>query len=436
MKSTNHKCIICGRNYYSSREKSRFCSNVCKSEYFRKTPYPCDYCGKEILLYPYEINQLKENIQKHQYCSRECANKGKIKAKNDKKMSKKICKLCGNIFYTYHHEQQFCDKVCRGRYDSKQIICVCDNCGVYFTRKQSEVINKKFHFCSNNCKNTYQSFSKEDIDLIIKYYHKIKTSELITMLSKQYNEKSINAKAIKLGLSQRREWTQPEIQILIEHYRNTPIFDITKFLPNRTEISIRRKAQELGLKSNFYLNRVYTEEENQYLIDNYLTKTNEELARHLGRGEYAIAQRLWFLKLYRPNMITKTGYRYLNNFMRARLTMWRDKYREENNYICSVTGERSNIVVHHCRSFNSLMEETIQKLQFKIKENFEDYTDEELEMFVSAFLDLQEKYKEYVCVTEKVHTLFHNIYGYGDNTMEQWDEFVNNYKNGVYNDII
>lgn len=70
-----------------------------------------------------------------------------------------------------------------------------------------------------------------------------------------------------------------------------------------------------------------------------------------------------------------------------------------------------------------------------IKENFSDYSDEELNKFVEAFIDLQAYYGEYVCITESVHKLFHGNYGYGDNTMEQWNEFVEKYNSGYYKNI-
>ena len=115
--------------------------------------------------------------------------------------------------------------------------------------------------------------------------------------------------------------------------------------------------------------------------------------------------------------------------------MWKMNVREINNYTCCVTGRKSNIVVHHCRSFNLLFQETIDNLGFEIKDKFSEYNDEELELFVENFLDLQEYYGEYVCITEDIHKLFHKYYGYGDNTMSQWIEFVDNYNNGVYKEI-
>ena len=57
------------------------------------------------------------------------------------------------------------------------------------------------------------------------------------------------------------------------------------------------------------------------------------------------------------------------------------------------------------------------------------YTDEQLSFLVDEFLKLQDKYDACICITEDSHKQFHSIYGYGSNTREQWDEFVELYYN-------
>ena len=37
-----------------------------------------------------------------------------------------------------------------------------------------------------------------------------------------------------------------------------------------------------------------------------------------------------------------------------------------------------------------------------------------------------------VCVRKDIHDLFHNIYGSGGNTEEQWNKFYEDFNNGLY----
>ena len=180
-----------------------------------------------------------------------------------------------------------------------------------------------------------------------------------------------------------------------------------------------------NLKSFYYLSRKYTQEENDYLKENYLIKTNKELAEHLNRNETGIAQHLWALNLYRPN--DKSGHNDLAEYIRGRLIPWIKQIKYDNNFTCALTGAKSNIIVHHIRGFSLILNEAIDKINFPIYDNVSDYSDEQLDKIFNTFYSLQESYKNYICLTESVHKQFHAIYGYGNNTEEQWNEFVNKY---------
>ena len=82
-----------------------------------------------------------------------------------------------------------------------------------------------------------------------------------------------------------------------------------------------------------------------------------------------------------------------------------------------------------------LIEETVDVLNFQLKDRFQDYTEDELNEFVDTFMEIQDNYDACVCITESIHKLFHKEYGYGDNTEEQWEEFVTNYRNGKYDNV-
>ena len=92
-----------------------------------------------------------------------------------------------------------------------------------------------------------------------------------------------------------------------------------------------------------------------------------------------------------------------------------------------IYGVRSNIIVHHIRGFNLLFDEVIEMLEFPLYEDMSMYNQTQLDDFLDTFLNLQEYYHQYVCINEEIHKEFHKIYGYGNNTQEQWNEFINKY---------
>lgn len=461
-------CLNCNKQYFSRKENSKFCSIECKHNYNR-IEHLCDYCGKPHIVYKNIYEKYKNGTHKKLYCSRECANKGLITSTTKKcfycgnefsvensvkniqkfcsmncyknyrnkkiQLETKICKVCSKEFNTYHHNQKYCSVECSKKAFQNRSVCTCNNCGKVFERIKSEVSKNKNHFCSKECMYEYIRWSEKDINILRKYYRVIKNQEIQHMLSKSYSIKAIRAKARTIGLSKSRLWSPEEDNILYEFYDKVPIVQILQLLPNRTYASIIHRTQINNLSSYFYINRIYSVSDIKYLTENYLEKSNEELANKLNRSPMSIAQKLWNLNLYRPTDIIKDGYKNLNNFVRARLYNWKIEVREINNYTCCITGEHSNLIIHHCRSFNLLMQETIDILDFEIKDNFSDYTDKDLNYFLDMFLDLQSYYNEYVCITETIHKLFHKYYGYGDNTMEQWNEFVDRYKNGYYDQV-
>lgn len=210
-------------------------------------------------------------------------------------------------------------------------------------------------------------------------------------------------------------------------YSSRPMCQVLKALPNRTFPSIQGQARKNNLISYFSLSKFYSDEEDDFIRNNYLQMSDEEIGCKLNRTPNAIAQRIYRLNLHRP--LEKHNYGSLNNYMRAKLWTWKQNYREHCNYTCALSGKRSNIIVHHIYGFNLLMAETIELLNFPLYEDLDLYSQVELDLFIQTFLDLQEYYGEYICITEDIHKLYHSIYGYGDNTREQWDEFVNNYYN-------
>lgn len=459
-------CKHCNKQFVAKSPKQEFCNHECKYSYYN-VYYKCDNCGENFLTKRHLVEKIGNGRRKHLYCSK-CTNNGMgasnitkkcticgkeftvPKSLSEQKYCSKECSYLGAVKYndiecpvckrTFHPKDDttiYCSNECKFEAARDRVKCVCHYCGKEFERKRSEVVKNNRHYCSFDCKLSDIKWSQADISLLRKYYGKINIKDLQRKLSKQWKLKAIKAKSQILGLGKDRMWSDKEIAILKEYYPKITMFELLELLPNRTLPSIKGKARVLGIKSKFSAEVLYSKGEIDYLQSNYLKQTNEELADNLGNNRTAngISQKLRFLGLFRPYEIKKDGYTTLQAFVRERLTSWRNEVRESSNYTCCLTGFRSNIVVHHCRGFSILFQETIDALNFQIKDNFSDYNDEELLAFVSKFTEIQDYYNSFVCVTEDIHKMFHKMYGYGDNTEEQWDEFVYNYKIGKYRNI-
>jgi len=102
------------------------------------------------------------------------------------------------------------------------------------------------------------------------------------------------------------------------------------------------------------------------------------------------------------------------------------------NYQCVLTGSK-NFEVHHLYSFNKILEEAFKLIEKEIElvsDITSDYTKEQLDRMIVIFKEVHSKYPLGNCVRKDLHDLFHKIYGAGGNTPEQWNRFVEDYKNG------
>lgn len=453
-------CKKCGEIFVPKTAKQEFCNNECRYNYYN-VHYNCDNCGEDFLTKRTMIERLKQGKRKHlycpdctnngqgstnvinicvvcgtefpvakafsnqKYCSRECTSMGMTKYKDVE------CPVCKTMFHPKSENTIFCSNECKFEYYRDRVKCTCDYCGKEIEKVKNEYEKSNRHYCDQICHYLHIAWSEHDIKILRENYGKIPIKDILSLLENEYNEKALRSEAGRLGLyNDKNYWTDSETQILLDNYSIIPMKQMLELLPNRTHSAILGKAKQYNLSSFHCTNSHYSDEENLFLKSNYLEMDNMQLAERLNRTESGISQHLWVLGLIRPK--EKQNYETLAKYVRAKLFVWKNKVKEAYQWTCCVTGKRSDIILHHCRSFNLLLSETIDDLNFKIKDNLNDYTQQELDDFVEYFLYLQEYYGEYCCITEEVHKLFHSLYGYGNNTMEQWTEFVADYKNKKY----
>ena len=107
---------------------------------------------------------------------------------------------------------------------------------------------------------------------------------------------------------------------------------------------------------------------------------------------------------YNPNLTDEDRERRRNS---TKHDKWREEVFSRDNYTCQITGDNrgGNLVAHHLNSFN---------------------------------YDKEHRYDidNGITITEEVHKLFHRLYGYGNNTKEQFEEFKIRYYNGEFKSVV
>jgi hypothetical protein len=236
---------------------------------------------------------------------------------------------------------------------------------------------------------------------------------------------SIKNRSLKIYKPRRRKWTSEEEKILTQLYSTFLIDDILEYFPDRSRDAIIIHAGKLGLKAYSEYN-LYTNEEYDFIKKNYLHMSDEEMGRILGRSRGSIKNHRNEMGLYR---IDKNSIAYEGTavYVRRHNVRWKKDSMKKCNFKCVITGERFD-EIHHLVSLNTILNSVYQTLNLNpLTFNINIITDSERELFLNEVYKEQNKYPLGVCLTKKIHMQFHNYYGYGNNTAEQFYEFIDKF---------
>lgn len=186
------KCVECGKEYFVYKDKntSIYCSKECEHKHDQNTlitktcpncrkefkvrkcedkkyvycsfecrklasrmDYKCDYCGKIFSVLKSKVEKNKTGV----YCCHECSEKATIKGKYVK------CNNCGKLVYKSKsvlekYNNSFCSEDCMKEYNKNNALLIskyCEYCGQIYTIPRTR--DKTSRFCSNACKNKWQS---------------------------------------------------------------------------------------------------------------------------------------------------------------------------------------------------------------------------------------------------------------------------------------
>lgn len=231
----------------------------------------------------------------------------------------------------------------------------------------------------------------------------------------------------------RNKWSEEEIEYLIKNYSIIPLDIIHKKLNYRTIDSIILKANSLNLISYNKLHNSWTENQIDYIKDNWILEPDIIMAKALNRTARSVKWKREELGLFRQDM-NSISYPSLSKYLRGQNQEWKKISMKNCNYECVLTGSK-NFEIHHLYGVSNIINDILNKyLKYK-NMKFEDYTVKDLEFIKREFLNEQSKYPFGECVDKKLYVLFHSLYGQYYNTEEQWIRFKDDYMKGVYKDI-
>lgn len=123
----------------------------------------------------------------------------------------------------------------------------------------------------------------------------------------------------------------------------------------------------------------------------------------------------------------------LSVFMRDKTVKWKIDSLEFYQFKCVITGKQDrNLDVHHTYSFSDILKETLNELNLPTYYEINNYTEIQLNLIEKLLINKHYKYGLGVPLLHDVHNEFHRIYGKGNNTPEQFEDFKQKYLNNEY----
>lgn len=273
----------------------------------------------------------------------------------------------------------------------------------------------------------------------------------------------------------KRVWTDEENKIFIErypHYTNEEIVDF--FYQSETLKDVHDRAYRLGCtntKTQATLDRINTSRSKKmsgvnspywgipkpYSVRKKISLANKEYYKnnpHPAKGRVASPEtRKKLSKRMKGKWSGDKNPRYLNPLfgkdnpnwkggrtplyfeLRSETRQWQLDSMKNCNYKCTVTKGEFNHV-HHLYPFRKIIDEVFENLKLNQRLTVSGYTELEFNKIKDEMHRLHKEYGYGVCLRKDVHKLFHDLYGYTNNTPKQFDEFRVRYRIGEFDKVL
>lgn len=267
-------------------------------------------------------------------------------------------------------------------------------------------------------------FNKNEDDIIRKYYSQIGAKGIANRYLSHRSVASISSRAYLIGVHKKGFWTEEEDEIIITNYYEMPMSELVKLLPTRTKSAVHCRIKQLGLSGAPMYK--YTEEDIAFVKENYESMSDKELGEVLHRAPASIKEMRRKNQLYRKDPNRTLMYRYLGDFVHRHDVEWKKASAKQCGYRCFITGEAFD-VIHHMYSRNMIIRDVCNKYNIPSDWNINIAAQSERDRFIELYSEEASKHPLGICLVERIHRRFHSIYGYGDNTVEQFKEFIQNF---------
>ena len=297
----------------------------------------------------------------------------------------------------------------------------CHFCAKEFQVKESRIKNVKNPCCSMECMAKHKTLNK-----IKKLEEKLQCN-LKIWLENKYNKEKLPIRKIAKEMG----------------YSSTSTESISKLL-SYYGIEIRKGSEAIKTQ---WLNNTERRNETSKLAKVNLCKkeSRDKLRKTMQTLEYK-------RKISKANKGSNNGMygkrrdevaswqggvTLIKKHLREATNEWKKACLEKHNFRCFVTGKKGKLHVHHAsKSFREIRNEIFRKYNLELDKST---TIGEIDVeLLNKITEDMIKYHNNIIglpMLTDVHKLFHDTYGYKDNTYEQLLEFKNNFSELVYKAI-
>lgn len=275
-------------------------------------------------------------------------------------------------------------------------------------------------------------WSVEDEELLASVYPHHLNSEIIELYFPNKTEKDLWDKVFTMNkekgynIVKTKETVNRRYKIHSEMMsgENSPLYGVSKTDEQKRKISESRKGRFVG-ENSYWFGRKRSKENRMKI-----SKIKKELGQWKGNKNPRYIDPLKKEK----NGMWKGGISELHVHLRRFIKPWKDDSMKDCNYKCIVTGGKFDNV-HHLFNFSFILEETVKIVNLPVYEQINKYTNEELKLIEDTCMNLHYEYGLGVCLRKDIHKLFHDLYGYTNNNLEQFEEFKLRYRLGEFSKL-